>query len=260
MPPTAIAQLRREIVADLRKTAGRPPRERPAEGQAPPITSYGLKVPGQRAMWKRWAPRFAQLTITQRLALAKALLASRVQEEGHFGIAALRGGQAELTPAHYDKLDALVDDFSSWHMCDDFASGKGSVTEFLLRRYPKKTLRLLRRWNTSPNLWKRRISVITFTRALAESGDFLDESLRLCEALEGDPEDLVQKGVGWALKDSMRAGPAAKRRVVAIVKRMRREGVPATITLYAIRDLRGAERDAILRVKSARSGARSGAR
>lgn len=247
-----VTELRKEIVADLRKAAGRPPRALAPEGKAPPITAYRLKVPDQRAMWKRWAPRFAPLSISQRLALAKALLASHVEEEGHFGLAALRGGLAELTPARYDALDSLLDDFSSWSMCDDFASGNAGITGYLLRRYPNETLRLLRRWNRSPNMWKRRVSVITFTRALAETGDFLDEALALCEALERDPEDLVQKGVGWALKDTMRAGPGATRRVLAMVKRMRREGVPATITLYAIRDLRGAERDAILRVKPAR--------
>ena len=64
-----------------------------------------------------------------------------------------------------------------------------------------------------------------------------------------DSEDLVQKGVGWALKDTMRAGPAVKRRVIALVKRMRREGIPSTVTLYAIRDLKGAEREAILKIK-----------
>jgi 3-methyladenine DNA glycosylase AlkD len=61
-----------------------------------------------------------------------------------------------------------------------------------------------------------------------------------------DQDDLVQKGVGWALKDCMRGD---KERVLAYVKNLRRRGVPAVITLYAIRDLRGEERQAVLAVQ-----------
>jgi 3-methyladenine DNA glycosylase AlkD len=88
--------------------------------------------------------------------------------------------------------------------------------------------------------------VVTFTRKVGESGEFTDEALALCDKLIWDPEDLVQKGVGWALKDSMRS---AHDRVVAYVKDLRRMGVPSTITLYAIRDLKGEEREGVLAVK-----------
>ena len=116
-----------------------------------------------------------------------------------------------------------------------------------------ETLRLHEKWVSSPNMWKRRTSVVTFTRKTASDGQYVDETLGFCEALMHDPEDLVQKAVGWALKDTIKAGPAAKRRVLALVKRMRREGLPSTITLYAIRDLKGAEREAILNIKSKKS-------
>ncbi|UCG22883.1 MAG: DNA alkylation repair protein, partial [Chloroflexota bacterium] len=58
--------------------------------------------------------------------------------------------------------------------------------------------------------------------------------------------DLVQKGVGWALKDNLRGDHD---KVLAYVKELRRQGVPSTITLYAIRDLKGEERQAVLAIK-----------
>ncbi len=164
-------------------------------------------------------------------------------------MAVLRMGLDEIGPQHFGKIDKLLDDFTSWSIVDDFATGKGSITSVLLDRYPKQTLAIHKRWVTSPNQWKRRTSVVTFTRKTASDGRYVGETLRFCEALIHDSEDLVQKGVGWALKDTMRAGPAAKRRVIALVQRMRREGLPSTITLYAIRDLKGAEREAILKIK-----------
>jgi hypothetical protein len=46
------------------------------------------------------------------------------------------------------------------------------------------------------------------------------------------------------LKDVMRGD---KKRVLEYVKGLRRKGVAAVITLYAIRDLKGKERNAVLK-------------
>ncbi len=251
-PSAAIAKLHRRISAALEAAAGRPAATGSAHAQNEPITFYGVPKAAWRGLHEQWRQPFSELGIEDRLALARLLLRSHIEEEGHVALAALRAGIADLTPSTFDELDRLLDDFSSWSMTDDFASGKPAITLYLLQRYPKETLAVLARWNRSQNRWKRRASVITFTRAVAASGEFVDVTLRFCEALQHDPDDLVRKAAGWALKDTMRAGPGAKRRVAALVKEMRRAGVSSTITLYAIRDLKGAEREAILKVKSTR--------
>lgn len=251
-PSAAVAKLHRQISAALEAAAGRPAAIGPAHAQSEPITYYGVPKAAWRELYAQWRQPFSELGIEDRLALARLLLRSHIEEEGHVALAALRAGIADLMPSTFDELDRLLDEFSSWSMTDDFASGKPSITWYLLQRYPKETLTLLARWNRSRNRWKRRASVITFTRAVAASGEYVDVTLRFCKALQHDSDDLVRKAVGWALKDTIRAGPAAKRRVVALVKEMRRAGISSTITLYAIRDLKGAEREAILRVKATR--------
>ena len=90
---------------------------------------------------------------------------------------------------------------------------------------------------------------MVFTRRVAEGGKFIDEALDLCETLIWDEEDLVRKGVGWALKDNMRAD---KERVLSYVKSLRRRGVSSIVTLYAIRDLKGDERNEVLNIKKER--------
>src|SRR5439155_510076 len=62
--------------------------------------------------------------------------------------------------------------------------------------------------------------------------------------------DLVRKGVGWALKDLMRGD---RERVLEYVKELRRRGVSSTVTLYAIRDLDGRERQEVLAVRPNRT-------
>ena len=88
--------------------------------------------------------------------------------------------------------------------------------------------------------------MVTFVRKVAESGEFTDEVIHLCENLIMDREDIVQKGVGWALKDNLRSAPD---RILPYIKDLRRRGVSSTITLYAIRDLRGVKRQEVLAVK-----------
>jgi len=250
MPPSlSPAAVRRGFVRALEHEAGRKPRVARVVGHPEPVKAYGLPVAKMRQVFKAKIPAVADLGLNDRLVLAKLLLASHIEEEGHCALGVLRMSVDELTPQHFATIDELLDDFCTWTEVDDFATGTGGITPVLLDRFPKETLRLHDTWSRSPNMWKRRTSVVTFTRRIAGEGRFVDETLRFCEALMRDPEDLVQKGVGWALKDTIRAGPAAKRRVLALVRRMRRDGIPSTITLYAIRDLTGADRESILSIK-----------
>ena len=213
--------------------------------------AYGLKTPDLRRAWRPFRARLRVLPVGERLALAGRLLGTGIGELGHAGIHVLALGRDDLSPRHFRALDGLLDDFRGWSHVDDFCD---SVLQPLLARYPEETLALLDGWTRSPNRWKRRSSVVAFTRKVGESGRHTDTVLAFGERLAWDAEDLVQKGVGWALKDNLRGD---RERVLAYVKDLRRRGAPATVTLYAIRDLKGAERDAVLAIKPSRSDART---
>jgi 3-methyladenine DNA glycosylase AlkD len=160
----------------------------------------------------------------------------------NFGNSVLSLSTKELSPSDYSYLDEHLNHFRGWGPTDDFCI---NVLQPLLWKYPEQTLALIRDWNRSENTWKRRASVVVFTRKVGASGKFTRQALELCENLLRDKEDLVQKGVGWALKDSMRG---AREQVQDYVKSLRRRGVSAVITLYAIRDLKGTERQEILKI------------
>ena len=205
--------------------------------------SYGLKTPTFRKVMKGFRRSILDLPLQKRLALEAALLGDHVGELGHAGIHVLALSVDALTPAHYPLLDDVAGDFRSWSHVDHFC---GDVVQPLLDRYREDTLALLQEWNGSANHWKRRASAVAFTRGTAASGHFTEEALALCENLVWDEEDIVRKGVGWALKDNLRSAPE---RVLPYVKELRRRGVSSTITLYAIRDLQGREREEVLAVK-----------
>jgi 3-methyladenine DNA glycosylase AlkD len=59
----------------------------------------------------------------------------------------------------------------------------------------------LRPWTRSKNRWKRRaaaVSLVPSARKGLHTGEILDIASRLLE----DPDDMVQKGVGWLLKET----------------------------------------------------------
>jgi len=207
------------------------------------INSYGLREPEEKELIEKYSHSFKQLNLQQRFKLAKMFYASKFSEQVNLGDAILKLSLNKLTPDHYDFLDEIGSYLSNWADTDWFCI---DILQPLLRKYPKATLKLLRKWNSSKSMWKRRASVVTFTRKIGESGEFTSEALELCDNLVWDKEDLVRKGVGWALKDNMRG---AKKRVLDYVKSLRRKGVSSVITLYAIRDLKGKEREEVLKTK-----------
>ena len=209
---------------------------------------YGLNSAAFDKIMKLFRPRILNIPLQERLDLAAKLLAMHIGELGNTGIYILTLSVKELNPCHFDYLGGLFEDFRSWSHVDHICI---YVMKPLLKKYTEAVLSLLEKWNSSPNRWKRRASVVTFTREVAVSGEFTDVILRFCDNLIWDPEDIVQKGVGWALKDNLRSAPD---RIISYIKELRRKGVSLTITLYAIRDLKSTQRQQILSVKKGKMG------
>jgi 3-methyladenine DNA glycosylase AlkD len=235
-----VDQLADKIRAAIQSAATGPPAPERKFNKDEEFVAYGLNTPAWRAIMRGFRPRIRALSLDDRLSLAEALFAEGEGWLGHSAIYALALSVHEIGPADYDRLDRIGEHFTGWSHVDDVCI---SVIQPLLLAHRAETLGLLERWNRSANRWKRRASIVAFTRKIGESGEFTEEAMRLCENLIWDREDLVRKGVGWALKDVMRGD---RERVLAYVKDLRRRGVSAVITLYAIRDLKGAERADVL--------------
>lgn len=235
--------LYREITAAVESRAHHPLRTGSPWDKNPDFRSYGLSTPELRDLIRTFRRHLVALPLDRRLRLAEHLYRPAVAELASVATGILAASRDDLDPAHFPILDRCLDHFHSWGTTDDFSI---NVLQPLLLRHPAATVRLLRRWNRSLNRWKRRASVVAFTRKIGASGRFADETVRLCDRLIGDPDDLVQKGVGWALKDNLRG---ARGKVYHYVRHLRAIGAPATITLYAMRDLKGTDRAALLRIK-----------
>jgi 3-methyladenine DNA glycosylase AlkD len=206
--------------------------------------SLGLKAEDFHRIMKDFKPRFGEISLSEALDQAEELIASPTGELGHAGITLLSLRVRELGPEYYARFERMADGFRSWSHVDGFSLG---VLQPLLQYHRRETLELLDRWSESPDRFKRRASVVVFTRKAAKSAAYTGEVLRLCEKLVWDRADTVRKGVGWALKDNLRSAPE---QILPYIKDLRRRGVSSTITLYAIRDLKGGDRRDVLAVKA----------
>jgi 3-methyladenine DNA glycosylase AlkD len=89
----------------------------------------------------------------------------------------------------------------------------------------------------SADLWERRVGVIA-TFDLLKHGD-AGPTLRLARALLGDRHDLIQKAVGWMLRE---AGTRVSREVLTGFLDVHASAMPRTMLSYATEHLEPADR------------------
>jgi 3-methyladenine DNA glycosylase AlkD len=98
----------------------------------------------------------------------------------------------------------LGDYVSNWAHTDSIAP---HVFGELLEKYPSLTESIFE-WTKSDNRWMRRASAVTYVLH-ARHGKFHEEIFRTADALLGDEDDMVRKGVGWMLKCASQADESA---------------------------------------------------
>jgi len=97
-----------------------------------------------------------------------------------------------------------------WDLVDPVASKR---VGFLLERYPAPMRKAMRTWSRSPDMWKRRASIICQLSFKARTDVQL---LHDCiEPNLDDREFFIRKAIGWALRQHARIAPAEVARYVA---------------------------------------------
>jgi len=138
-------------------------------------------------------------------------------------------------------------DSSNWATTDAIC---GALIGPLLVRHPEDADRL-EPWARHSNMWVRRASVVGLI-PLARRGFALDLLYANARLLHGDDEDLIQKAVGWALREAGKADPGRLERYL----RQNGRSIPRTTIRYAIERFPESSRRDLLRVTSAPPRAR----
>jgi hypothetical protein len=105
----------------------------------------------------------------------------------------------------------------------------------------RQLISLMRTWATHRNMWVRRASAVALIPALRR-GFALDVAYDVARVLHPDREDLIQKAVGWMLREASKPDPARLERYL----RVEGADIPRTTLRYAIERFPTAKRRALL--------------
>ncbi len=161
-----------------------------------PVTTYGCSSSDAKAVTEELAPTLKR-DLGQTLIVAGELIEAGVLEEQWVATALLAKVKRQLTAEHVDQVDDWIDSLTNWASVDTFCT---QIVNALVEGKPE-TVGRLRGWAASPSRWRRRAAAVSLVPT-ARRGMMLQDVFGVADVLMEDRDDIVQKGVGWLLKEA----------------------------------------------------------
>ncbi len=196
---------------------------------APAISGSTTSAPARCAGWRG---RFTRRTpgtwsIEDAVAFADALIVDRFLEVKSLGIEVVARYRREFTPK-------LLPVWKRW-LADGHAANwatTDAICGYLigpLITQSAKLAGLMRAWSRHRSMWVRRASAVSLIPSV-RAGRSLDVAYAVARTLHADREDLIQKAVGWLLREAGKANPSRLERYL----RQNGSAIPRTTLRYAI--------------------------
>ena len=169
--------------------------------------------------------------------VADNLFSGRVLEEKIAAVFLLEKMDARFSDREFRLFESWLDRISSWADHDALMHDLISPT---LAADPKRAKEVFR-WAKSRNRWHRRAACVAFIRG-TRAKMFFPEIVKLSDLLLADEDDMVQKGLGWLLRET--AKHDAKRTVPYLMKI--RKQAPRLVLCTACETLPASARNRVL--------------
>ena len=175
------------------------------------ISPYGVRSPAVKKIvseaareWKRWPA-------SQRNQFCEELWKSGMLEEGSVTIYLYRRLAKQCGAAEFRLFEKWINRYvHNWAHCDGVSSWLIAAS---IENEPSLMDRLVP-WTRSGNRWKRRAAAVSLLQE-AKKGRNTNRVFEIADLLLEDSDDMVQKGVGWLLKETYPKQPV---KVVAFLK------------------------------------------
>ena len=210
---------------------------------------YNVGTTAMRALARTiHAEHKSDWSIADAMAFADALMPDRHLEAKAVGIEVVARYRRDFTPRLLPAWKRwLAANYSAnWATTDAIC---GLLVGPLLLQHGEAAAHM-RAWARSRNMWVRRASIVGLIQR-ARRGESLDLTYEIARRLHADREDLIQKAVGWALRE------AGKTDMPRLERYLRANGaaIPRTTLRYAIERFPEPKRRALLAVtRSATKG------
>jgi len=237
-PRTAAAEAVRELKR-LARPAGAFDASRYFRG-AGDLGFYNVGTPAMRALARKISDAHrGEWSIDEAMAFADELIVDRHLEAKSVGIEVVARHRRDFTPSLLPKWKRWLahNHSANWATTDAIC---GVLIGPLLVRYPALT-RWMRSWARDRNLWVRRAAAVGLIPSV-RTGAALDVAYDVAMQLHGDREDLIQKAVGWMLREAGKKDPKRLERYL----RANGPKIPRTTVRYAIERFPPRMRQALL--------------
>lgn len=169
-----------------------------------PVRCYGWKTAELRR-FARQAQRelFADGGLPLLLAVADRLFAGKVTEEKNLAVLLLENKTQDFGNAEFRRFERWLRRITNWSEHD-------ALVHYLIGPRMAADCRRIARasvWTRSRNLWYRRAAAVSLIHATRRRLCFR-EITRLSDKLLADENEMVQKGLGWLLRETAKADPA----------------------------------------------------
>ena len=167
------------------------------------VQSYGWYT----AELRRYARAlYTQLAADQTLLLdiAERLFAGQVLEEKALAVTMLQPSLSRFGSPEFRRFERWLGRVRSWADHDALAM---YLIGPMLVADPGRVSRPLR-WASSPSRWRRRAAAVSLIHGIRR-GVFEKEAGAVTERLLADRDDMVQKGLGWLLREWAKHDPGA---------------------------------------------------
>ncbi len=169
--------------------------------------------------------------------LRTSFLSGRNLEEKVFAVFLLEKQTRNFGDHEFKLFVSWLDRVSSWADHDSLVH---DVLAPMIAAEPARCREVFS-WAKSPNRWRRRAACVALIRGTRERR-FFREIVRLSNQLLDDEDDMVQKGLGWLLRETAKADP---QRTVPYLMKIRKRS-PRLVLRTACETLSPAARKRVL--------------
>ena len=164
-----------------------------------PVEAYGVEYAALKARRKEVAARVrGAWTLEDALVYCEEMLKDPHLEPRGNGFQAVGDFVDEAGPELLEDVHHwLESSCGNWGLVDNLVP---SVLSPLLRKYPELVDRVVG-WTSSPVVWVRRGSAVAFVKLMNDAA-MMDAGYEVARRLQEDGEDLIQKAVGWMLREA----------------------------------------------------------
>ncbi len=191
-----------------------------------PVKCYGVKTPVVGKIAQHFWKEIEGLGKKRIFGLCAELYKSDYCEDAFIVSWWVPKLAAEYKPSDFKTFQTWISHYiNNWAKCDGFCC---STMGRFIEKYPAY-LTKIKAWTGSRNRWLKRAAAVSLINP-ARQGKLLKEVFEIADRLLMDPDDMVQKGYGWLLKEASRRHQAeVLKYVIRNKKRM-----PRTALRYAI--------------------------